>query len=279
MIPKKIHYCWLSGEEMPSWIGKCLETWKDIMPDYELVLWNKNKFDINSLAFVAEACKVKRWAFAADYIRLHALYTEGGIYLDTDVIVRKRFDDLLSHDFFSGIEWHYGMLRKKYVRKLQYREKIPAIFPDAPWIGIQAAIMGSIPAHPFIKDCLDWYQDNEHAIQPAKIKTDVDIFEVLAPEVYATIALKYGFQYENVQQELLNNMAIYPSSILAGNVYQVARSNYAIHCTGSSEWRKKNTLYAKLAKNKLLRKIFGKKPLQKQSIDTFEMVQKFYELT
>jgi len=264
---------------MPVWIEKCLKTWKEIMPDYELVLWDKNRFNVNSLAFIAEACKIKRWAFASDYIRLYALYSEGGIYLDIDVIVKKRFDDLLSHDFFSGVEWHYGMLRKKYTRQLQYKEKIPDTISDTPWIGMQAAIIGSIPAHPFIKDCLDWYKVNEHAIQPAKIKTDFDVFEVLAPEVYATIALKYGFQYKNTQQELLHNMAIYPSSIFAGNVYQTSHSNYAIHCTGSSEWRKKNNLYTKLSKSNLLRKILGVYPLQNQSIDTFDMVQKFYELT
>ena len=279
MIPQKIHYCWLSGEEMPSWIIKCMETWKEIMPDYELVLWDKNKFDVNTLAFIEESCKAKRWAFAADYIRLYALYNEGGIYLDTDVIVKKRFDDFLNHDFFSGIEWHYGVLRKKYTRQFQYKEKLPDIIPNTPWVGVQAAIMGSIQGHPYLKDCLDWFQDNEYVIQPAKIKTDVPVFEAIAPEVYATIALKYGFLYKNTKQELLQNMVIYPSSIFAGNVYQVAGSNYAIHCCATG-WRdKKKSLYQKLSHNKLLRKILGQKPLQEPCpIDPFDMVQKFYAL-
>ena len=286
MIPKKIHYCWLSGEEMPLWLKKCMKTWKDVMPDYELVLWDKKKFDVTSLAFLEESCKVKRWAFAADYIRLYALYNEGGIYLDTDVIIKKRFDDFLIHDFFSGIEWHYGMLRKKYIRQLQYKDKVPDIIPETPWIGIQAAIMGSMAGHPFLKDCLDWYQDNEHSIQPEKIITDEPVFEVLAPEVYATIALKYGFQYKNLKQELLQNIVIYPSSTFAGNVHQAAGSNYAIHCCATG-WRerkknlyekfKQNKLYKKLAQNMLLRKLLGKKPLQEQ-IDSFDIFQKFYDL-
>jgi len=278
MIPKKIHYCWLGREKMPSLIDKCLETWKNIMPDYEMVLWDEKRFDVNSLAFIANACKVKRYAFASDYIRLYALYTEGGIYFDTDVIVKKRFDDLLSNDFFSGIELHYGIVRKKYPRKLLYKEELPDIVPDTPWIGLLSAIIGSIPGHYFLKDCLDWYQDNEHAIQPEMIKTDEPIFEVLAPEMYATIALKYGFTYKNAKQELLHNMAIYPTSTFAGDVYQATRSNYAIHF-GGGEWRKKNNFYVKLSKNKLLRKIFGKEPLKNQSIDTFDMLQKFYELS
>ena len=78
-----------------------METWRQVTPDYEFVLWDKNKFDINSPAFIKEACKIKHWAHAADYIRLHALYTGGGIYLDTDVIVRRKFDDFLEYDFLA----------------------------------------------------------------------------------------------------------------------------------------------------------------------------------
>ena len=59
MIPKKIHYCWLSDEIMPKSIQVCIRSWKDIMPDYELVLWDTNRFNINSNLFVKEACLKK----------------------------------------------------------------------------------------------------------------------------------------------------------------------------------------------------------------------------
>jgi mannosyltransferase OCH1-like enzyme len=52
-IPKRIHHCWLSGEKMPENIVKCINTWENIMPDYEIVLWDKNRFDINSVLSVA----------------------------------------------------------------------------------------------------------------------------------------------------------------------------------------------------------------------------------
>jgi mannosyltransferase OCH1-like enzyme len=105
-IPKKIHYCWLSGEQMPEEMVVCMKTWQKVMPEYEMVLWDTNKFNINSVSFVAEAFRVKKWAFAADYIRLYAVYTEGGIYLDTDVFVRKSFDDFLDYDFFTSLEYN-----------------------------------------------------------------------------------------------------------------------------------------------------------------------------
>jgi mannosyltransferase OCH1-like enzyme len=41
MIPKKIHYCWLSGEAIPQNFQKCIATWKEIMPEYEIICWDK----------------------------------------------------------------------------------------------------------------------------------------------------------------------------------------------------------------------------------------------
>lgn len=104
MIPKKIHFCWLSGDEFPPFIRHCIDTWKQVLPDYELVLWNTKRFDINSVPWVKEAFEAKKYAFAADYIRLYSVYTEGGIYLDSDVEVLKRFDDLLQYKSFIGFE-------------------------------------------------------------------------------------------------------------------------------------------------------------------------------
>lgn len=35
MIPKKIHYCWFGGNEIPEKDKKCIESWKKYCPDYE----------------------------------------------------------------------------------------------------------------------------------------------------------------------------------------------------------------------------------------------------
>ncbi|MDR3128763.1 MAG: hypothetical protein LBU03_00695 [Tannerellaceae bacterium] len=105
-IPKKIHWCWLSKDPLPPRVKKCLKSWKRVMPDYEIICWDKERFDIDSVQFVKDACAARKWAFAADYIRLYAVYTEGGIYLDSDVLVFRRFDCFLNHGAFSGIEFH-----------------------------------------------------------------------------------------------------------------------------------------------------------------------------
>ena len=89
---------------MPELALKCIESWHKYMPDYEYKLWNEDNFDITCIPYVKEAYGAGKYAFVTDYVRLYALYTEGGIYMDTDVEVLKPFDDLLSLSGFTGYE-------------------------------------------------------------------------------------------------------------------------------------------------------------------------------
>lgn len=106
MIPKIIHYCWLSNDPIPSNIQHYMDSWKKYLPDYEFIHWNFDKFDKSSSRWVSEAFDNKKYAFAADYIRLYALYHYGGIYLDMDVEVLKSFNPFLSLQTMMG--WQYG---------------------------------------------------------------------------------------------------------------------------------------------------------------------------
>ena len=104
MIPKIIHYCWFGRGEMPKQALQCIESWKRIMPNYELKEWTENNFDIDSNLYVKQAYEARKFAFVTDYVRLYALYTEGGIYMDTDVEALKPYDPFLSHHAVSGFE-------------------------------------------------------------------------------------------------------------------------------------------------------------------------------
>lgn len=150
MIPKRIHFCWLSGDEFPPLIQYCINTWKKVLPDYEIVLWDTKRFNINSVAWVKEAFDAKKYAFAADYIRFYALYTEGGIYLDSDVEMLKTFTPLLNSKSFIGFEAATEM--------------------------VEAAIVGSESGMPWCKAILDFYTD-KHFIP------GMDTSNILAPVV------------------------------------------------------------------------------------------------
>lgn len=132
MIPKIIHYCWLSKDPLPRRFQLFLDEWKMKLPQYEFVLWDFKQFDINSSNWVKQAFQAKKYAFAADYIRLYALYTYGGIYLDLDVQLIKPFDDLLNEEFILGYE-----SKKK---------------------SIEAGIMGAEKNALWVKDCLQYYE-------------------------------------------------------------------------------------------------------------------------
>lgn len=105
MIPKIIHLCWLSKEQYPTDIQICLDSWKKKLPDYEIWLWDTERFDINSTLWTKQAFENRKYAFAADYIRLYALYNYGGIYMDSDVFVYKSFNDLLILPYFIGQDY------------------------------------------------------------------------------------------------------------------------------------------------------------------------------
>ncbi len=108
MIPKKIHYIWLGKNKKPNLVNICINSWKEKLADYELIEWNEDNINLAQIAennkFFKECQKRKLWAYMADYLRLYILYTEGGIYLDTDVQVLKPFDDLLEDRCFIGYE-------------------------------------------------------------------------------------------------------------------------------------------------------------------------------
>lgn len=104
MIPKIIHYCWFGRGKMPELYKKCIESWHNVLPEYELMYWNEDSFDINSNQYVKEAYENRKYAFVTDYVRLYALYNYGGVYMDTDVEVVQPLDDFLECEAFSGFE-------------------------------------------------------------------------------------------------------------------------------------------------------------------------------
>lgn len=130
MIPKIVHYCWLSGDPIPDNLKEYMSSWKEKLPDWEFMLWDKTRFDLNNIQWVRQAYEAKKYAFAADYIRQYAVYTFGGFYMDMDIEVIKNFDYLLSRKYVLGAETEYG---------------------------IEAGIFGAEKGSNIIKTCLEWY--------------------------------------------------------------------------------------------------------------------------
>ena len=92
MIPKKIHYCWFGNSERPKVIQDIMKSWNKLQ-GFEIIEWNETNIDLKEHPYLEKSYNEGKYAFVSDYVRLKVLYEEGGIYLDTDVEVKKNFDD------------------------------------------------------------------------------------------------------------------------------------------------------------------------------------------
>ena len=144
MIPKIIHYCWLSDDPYPELIQKCIASWKAVLPDWELRLWDKECLKEIDDPWVHEAYEAKVYAHASDFIRLYAVYNYGGFYLDCDVEVIKDFAPLLRHRYVFSLE--------------NPENQVNGIF-------IEAATFGAEAGNELLKECMTFYH-GRHFINP-----------------------------------------------------------------------------------------------------------------
>jgi mannosyltransferase OCH1-like enzyme len=238
MIQKTIHYCWLSHDSYPYLIQRCIESWHKYLPDYEFVLWDKEKAnDIMQIAWVKEAYEHRKYAFAADYIRFYALYTEGGIYLDTDVEVVKSLNPLLHHKSFMGYETQGDF---------------------------EAAIMGAEAGLEWIGKMVEYYKDRHFIIQDGKFDT-LPLPSVMA-KVFAqnpSISIN-SLKTNQIQSNMTDDILIYPREFFSPKSYYSKKikqtsNTYTIHHFDGS-WNNRNIrYYLTMATHYLLIKLFGQR--------------------
>lgn len=104
-IPKKIHYCWFGGKEIPDKLKNYMKTWKNFCPDYDIIRWDESNYDITKNQYMLEAYRAGKYGFVPDYARLDIIYNYGGIYLDTDIELCKNLDELLCDDSFFSVDF------------------------------------------------------------------------------------------------------------------------------------------------------------------------------
>lgn len=256
MIPKKIHYCWFNDTPIPPSLRMCMDSWKKVLPDYEWKRWSLQDFDVNSLAWTKEAREAGAWAFVADYVRLHALYTEGGIYMDTDVLVKKSFDPFLSNGFFTAIEFHPEMIADDELSDERLEPDGTNRFPGTrvPGVGLLSAVLAAEKGHPFLVEAMKFYEKRHFIQEDGSWYT-----KEIAPDVLALAAEKFGLKYnKDGEQHLEERMVIYPTKIFGAAYCQVTDDTVAVHLSKGS-WRKRTLLRAFLTRINFYRKIFKAK--------------------
>lgn len=206
MIPKIIHYCWFGRGEKSKLIKKCIKSWKKYCPDYEIIEWNEDNFDIDGTLWTKQAYAAEKWAFVSDYVRLYALYNFGGIYLDTDVELLKSYDPLLNESAFTGF--------------------------DSPKT-LTTCTMAAEKQHPFIENLFSYYNGRSFNAENG--------FDLMPNGTIVSGILKeFGFAADGSEQTVLG-CHIFPRTYFAPTNYGdyktfFTASTYSVHHFDSS-WR------------------------------------------
>lgn len=228
MIPKRIHYCWFGGSPLPDSAVKCVESWKRSCPGYEIVEWNEANFDVTCCDYVREAFESKKWAFVSDYARLKVMTEYGGIYMDTDVEVRKPLDCFLKERAFSGFETE-----------------------DSVSTGIMACEKG----FPLFLELLEEYEGRHFILPDGSLDLTTNVISI------TDACLKKGLKRDNSYQQLCG-LALYPKDYFCPKNYltgelECTERTYAIHHFSASWNNEKQKKWARWERR--LIQAFGKK--------------------
>lgn len=188
MIPKKIHYVWVGGNEKPASIQKCLRTWQHHLKDYEIIEWNENNFDLNQNKYIQQAYQAKKWAFVSDYIRAKVVNEYGGIYLDTDVLVLDDLEETLKYPAFVGFENH-----------------------EYPF----TATFGAEAHHPLTTDMVNYFDDLDFDFDK-----DDQMAGVNTVSVSDILINKYHCKPNDTEQDLETGIHVYPDNILCNPSFE-----------------------------------------------------------
>lgn len=227
MIPKIIHFCWFGRNPYPEKVEICMKTWKKYLPDYEFKLWNEDSFDLNTCSFAKEAYENGKYAFVSDFVRIYALYHYGGIYLDTDIEIKKSFNDILNKKLVLGTDDE----------------------------GHLTAFMAAEKETSYFKKLYDLYLDMPFVLENGKFN---DVVNNIWMEDLLT---EYGYTVSNRYQKLEQDIEVFPDdffharSLVSGN-YNITKNTYCIH-QHTLLWVSNKTRIIRFIRMKLLVPILG----------------------
>jgi mannosyltransferase OCH1-like enzyme len=221
MIPKTIHYCWLSNDPVPPDYAKYVDSWHSKLSGYEFLLWDTKRFDINSTLWTKQAFELQIYASVCDYIRLYAVYNYGGIYLDMDMEVLRPFDNFVQKDLMIAYENHISE-------------------------NIEAGCFGASEKHPYIRKCMEYLEGRNfcdpaslpHILTMEKSERHDFIKPPILPEIMR-IVLQESFS--SAKYQILSHDYFTAKNIVTGEIETTANTVTIHHFASqyhSEEWRK-----------------------------------------
>lgn len=195
---------------MPQSQKKCIEGWKKLMPDYEIMRWDESTFDLEKFPLAKYACEVKKYALASDVCRYNVLAQYGGIYLDTDVELFQKFDQFLNCNFFTAIELYNEFVSEGIADKYLNEDgtaKDPT--QDVPRLEVLTSTIACCPNHEMILQIRDYYNTAEASSERALHYRDW----VNNDRLVTRFCAQRGFRYKDETQHFGDNMVVYGTGI------------------------------------------------------------------
>jgi hypothetical protein len=190
MIPRVLHYCWFGRGKKPPLVLRCIESWRRFAPDFTIMEWNEDNFDVNALPFARDAYADKKYAFVSDYARGKILWEQGGVYLDTDMQLLKPLEPFLADDFFAGFE--------------------PGDF-------VAAGIIGAGPGDPMVGEYLRYFETAVYWNEDGSRYSSSNV-----PMLTALLEAR-GLRRDNTRQRL-PGISVYPSSVFYPLDYRTGKT-------------------------------------------------------
>lgn len=228
MIPQKIHYFWFGRGKKTELAEHCIETWHHYNPDFEIIEWTEDNFDVHQNAFVRQAYEQKKWAFVSDFARAKVLHEHGGFYLDTDMEVKHALSEFIKYRAVCGFEMRH--------------------IPFSAFFAVERN-------HPLAKDMVDYYE----AQQNFDIIPNTAIFSKLLTEKYGADPKRDALQH------LKEGIVLFPSEFFS---LDLPKNYVTHHFAGSwhGAWENVESTYKNMVNTYGLMHLFSEIPKAKEKV-------------
>lgn len=199
-------------------VQDCIASWQSVLPEYEIRCWDESNVDLDH-PFLKKAYKEKQWAFVADFVRLQKLTEQGGVYLDTDMLMLKSITPLMEQSAFVGLESDHF---------------------------VSCGIIGAVPQHPYIQACYNYYDSLD-------LDANFSYKSIIIPKIFTQLYLE---RYPEAQKLLIpkehEDLLVcpvdwfypFPNENLHTEKYKeyIKSDTFAVHLWHKS-WKKSNALH------------------------------------
>lgn len=187
---------------------KCLESWKRMCPGWEIREWGDEALGGIDNRYLREAAEHRKWAFAADYLRLKVLNDHGGFYLDTDLELLKPIEEFCADDFTTG-----------------FIDRSPNVF-------LNMCFIGAAKGNRLVAEMLDEYE------RIPFVGADGELDQTPNVVRFARYFASRGFDFSDAHAEV----KISPTEIIHPVEMFNSREGYAFHHAAASwldDWTRK----------------------------------------